>query len=84
MGLTPVQEYETNMNLLIGEYKALSFDLRKKRFTEYVRKEAEMFARAIDNAHINNITRQDYDIMMQKRNQYVRQMFEQKDVCAIF
>ena len=30
MGLTPVQEYETNMNLLIGEYKALSFDLRKK------------------------------------------------------
>ena len=30
MGLTPVQEYEANMNYLIGEYKALSFDLKKE------------------------------------------------------
>ncbi len=84
MGLSPVQEYETNMNYLISEYKSLNFDDRKRRFTEYVRREADIFARAIDNAHISNITSQDYNTMMYKRNEYIRQLFDHKDVCTIF
>ena len=84
MGINPVQEYDTQMNNLIWEYKSLRFEDRKRRFTEFVRREADIFARVIDNAHITNIMKSDYDSLMYKRTDYLRQLFDNKDVCSIF
>lgn len=84
MGAFPVQEYSSNMDMLLREYKSLDFDKRKKRFTEFVRREAEIFARAIDNAQIQNITSNDYNTMIYKRNEYLKQLFDSKDICSIF
>ena len=84
MGINPVQEYESQMYYLIQEYKSLSFEERKRRFTQFVRREADIFARVIDNAHISNITTQDYNTMMLKRNEYQKQLFDYKDICSIF
>ena len=84
MGINPVQEYESQMYYLIQEYKSLSFEDRKRRFTEFVRREADIFARVIDNAQVTNIMKSDYDRLMYKRTEYLRQLFDNKDVCSIF
>ena len=84
MGINPIQQYESQMYYLIQEYKSLSFEDRKRRFTEVVRREADIFARVIETAHISNITTQDYNTMMYKRNDYQKQLFDAKDVCLIF
>lgn len=84
MGISPVQEYDTQMNNLIWEYKSLRFEDRKRRFTEFVRREADIFARVIDNAQVTNIMKSDYDSLMYKRTDYLRQLFDNKDVCSIF
>ena len=84
MGINPIQQYESQMYYLIQEYKSLSFEDRKRRFTEFVRREADIFARVIETAHISNITTQDYNTMMYKRNDYQKKLFDLKDVCSIF
>ena len=84
MGNGPVIEYETQMGYLIREYKSLRFEDRKYRFTEFVRREADIFARAIDNGNIGNITKNDFDYLMRRRTDYLHQLFDNKDVCTIF
>ena len=84
MGNGPTIEYETQMGYLIREYKSLRFEDRKYRFTEFVRREADIFARAIDNGNIGNITKNDFDYLMRRRTDYLHQLFDNKDVCTIF
>ena len=48
MGNTPVMDYEQKMKDLIYEYKELSRDDRKNRFTEYVQNETDIFIEIIN------------------------------------
>lgn len=84
MGAAPAQNYEIQMSYLIQEYKSLNFDTRKRRFTEFVKREADIFANCIDQANINNVSNDAFNAMMAKRDQYLRTLFDNKDVCAIF
>ena len=84
MGIGPAQNYENQMRYLISEYKALPFNDRKARFTEFIRREAEIFAYCIDTANVQNITNESFDNMMYRRNQFLRELFDTKDVCVIF
>ena len=84
MGAAPAQNYENQMGFLIREYKSLNFDTRKRRFTEFVRREADIFANCIDQANINNVSNDAFNSMMAKRDQYLRSLFDNKDICAIF
>ena len=84
MGAAPAQNYENQMIYLIQEYKSLNFDTRKRKFTEFVRREADIFANCIDLANINNVSNDAFNAMMAKRDQYLRSLFDNKDVCAIF
>ena len=84
MGAAPAQNYENQMIYLIQEYKSLNFDTRKRKFTEFVRREADIFANCIDLANINNVSNDAFNAMMAKRDQYLRSLFDHKDVCAIF
>ena len=78
------QLYESYMNELIREYKSLNFNDRKLRFTEFIRREADYFARSIETVNINNISNNAFESMMNQRNQYLRQLFDTKDVCVVF
>ena len=78
------QLYESYMKELIREYKSLNFNDRKLRFTEFIRREADYFARSIETVNINNISNNAFDSMMNQRNQYLRQLFDTKDVCVVF
>ena len=84
MGNGPVVQYESQMNYLIQEYKSLRFEDRKYRFTEFVRREADIFARVIETAHVTNIVKSDFDYLMKRRTDYLYQLFDNKDVCSIF
>ena len=84
MGVGPAQKYESQMIDLVREYKSLGFEDRKKRFTEFIRREADIFANCIDLANINNVSNDAFNAMMAKRDQYLRSLFDNKDVCAIF
>ena len=54
------------MSYLIQEYKSLNFDTRKRRFTEFVKREANIFANCIDQANINNVSNDAFNAMMAK------------------
>ena len=84
MGINPVENCEARMREQITQYKILDFENRKRRFPEFVRKEADIFAHIIDAVSIQNITKQDFNNMMNKRNEYLRQLFDCKDICSIF
>ena len=66
------------------EYKSLSFEDRKRRFTEFIRREADIFAKCIDEASINNVSNDAFEEMMLKRNHYLKNLFDTKDICVIF
>ncbi len=84
MGVGPAQMYENQMRYLIQEYKYLNFNDRKLRFTEFIRREADIFAQAIDIANINNVSNDAFNSMMDIRNRFLRELFDTKDVCVIF
>ena len=84
MGAGPIQRYESQMIDLSREFKSLSFDDRKRRFTEFIRREADIFAKCIDEANINNVSNDAFDEMMRKRNYYLKNLFDTKDICVIF
>ena len=84
MGAGPVQKYESKMIDLKREYKSLSFEDRKKRFTEFIKREADIFANCIDEANINNVSNDAFNQMMEKRNYYLKNLFDTKDICVIF
>jgi len=84
MGNAPADNYKRQMVDLIREYKRLNFDDRKKRFTEFIKREADIFAGCIDVAKIKNISHYDFDNMMNERNHYLRELFDTKDVCIVF
>ena len=84
MGIGPAQMYEAHMRDLILEYKYLDFNDRKLRFTEFIRREAELFASAIDTADINNVSNDAFDSMMDTRNRFLRELFDTKDICVVF
>ena len=84
MGVGPAQNYEGQMQGLLDEFKSLPFEQRKYRFTEFIRREADMFAGCIDAAHVTNVMPNDFQSMMEKRNYYLNQLYNNKDVCAIF
>jgi hypothetical protein len=84
MGVGPAQMYENQMRYLIQEYKYLNFNDRKLRFTEFIRREADIFAQAIDTANINNVSNDAFNSMMDMRNRFLRELFDTKDVCVIF
>ena len=84
MGAGPIQRYESQMIDLSREFKSLSFEDRKRRFTEFIRREADIFAKCIDEANINNVSNDAFDEMMRKRNYYLKNLFETKDICVIF
>ena len=84
MGAGPIQRYESQMIDLSREFKSLSFEDRKRRFTEFIRREADIFAKCIDEANINNVSNDAFDEMMRKRNYYLKNLFETKDICLIF
>ena len=48
MGVGPAQNYEGQMQGLLDEFKSLPFEQRKYRFTEFIRREADIFAGCID------------------------------------
>ena len=78
------QLYESYMNELIREYKSLNFNDRKLRFTEFIRREADCFAKSIETVNINNVSNDAFNSMMNQRNQFLRQLFDTKDVCVVF
>ena len=84
MGAGPIQRYESQMIDLSREFKSLSFEDRKRRFTEFIRREADIFAKCIDEANINNVSNDAFDEMMRKRNYYLKNLFETKDICVFF
>ncbi len=84
MGAGPIQRYESQMIDLSREFKSLSFEDRKRRFTEFIRREADIFAKCIDEANINNVSNDAFDEMMRKRNYYLKNLFDTKDICVIF
>ena len=84
MGAGPAQKYESQMLDLNREYKSLSFEDRKRRFTEFIRREADIFAKCIDEASINNVSNDAFEEMMLKRNHYLKNLFDTKDICVIF
>lgn len=84
MGNSVVEDYNSDMRELIYEYKNLDGDERKKRFTEYVKKEADIFAKVIDGVNVSNISRDDYNSLLNKRTEYIKELFDSKDTCLIF
>ena len=78
------QLYESYMKELIREYKSLNFNDRKVRFTEFIRREADCFAKSIETVNINNVSNDVFNSMMNQRNQFLRQLFDTKDVCVVF
>lgn len=84
MGSSPVGNYESRMKDLIREYKSLSYDDRKNRFTEYVQKETDIFIGIINEVDINNISESDYNEILNKRTDYIKELFDSKDFCIIF
>ena len=84
MGVGPAQKYESQMIDLVREYKSLGFEDRKKRFTEFIRREADIFANCIDEANIMNVSNDAFNEMMHKRNHYLKNLFDTKDICSIF
>ena len=78
------QLYESYMKELIREYKSLNFNDRKLRFTEFIRREADCFAKSIETVNINNVSNDVFNSMMNQRNQFLRQLFDTKDVCVVF
>ena len=84
MGNSPVETYESKMRDLIAEYKDLSPDDRKHRFTQYVQRETDIFISVIDEEQIGNITSEVYNNLLSKRTQYIKELFDSKDFCLIF
>ena len=84
MGANPSYNYEQQMSYLISEFKSLNFDQRKYRFGEFIRREADIFAGVIEQAHVQNIVQSEFDDMMMKRQYYLKELFNCKDVCVVF
>ncbi len=72
------------MQGLTYEFHSLPFEQRKYRFTEFIRREADIFAGVIDAARVENVMPNDFHSMMEKRNYYLNQLYNNKDVFAIF
>ena len=74
-----VKDYEERIKDLVNEYNELSCDDRKEKFPEFIKREAEIFSKIIQDVKISNISDGDFENLLRQRTEYMKELYYTKD-----
>ena len=78
-----VEDYEREVKDLVDEFRELSKEDRKKRLNEFIKKEGIIFAKVVDNASRNEVSRENLIPLIYRRNEYLKEIHRTKETCPI-